>query len=340
VTTESRVVITGGAGFLGSVLGQRLARKGRRVLLLDNMRYGQIDNLVSDGKLVAPFLARDIRDAAFVNYLDQGDVIVHLAAISALPECEAYPMEAWAVNTAAVAHVLAAARFKRVRRFIFASTSAVYENSPKGAHTEEDPVSPDLVYSMTKTAAERLCQAAATNYGQDVMIFRFFNVYGPHQDYQRPNPPFTSYIAREAVANRECVIYNNREDVKRDYIHVDDLLRLIEIAIDDDRRYGGNVFNAGSGTAYSVPELLDVFAEVLGRTLRVRFDDPANIWHRYSHLLEGGQSLSPNRVEREVYKSAICDNRKAASHFSWQPQISIHDGLRGVIDYVRTRTKT
>jgi UDP-glucose 4-epimerase len=130
------------------------------------------------------------------------------------------------VNVAGVGNVLEAARRACVRRVIFSSTSAVYEKTQSERFSESDEIRPDLIYACTKAAAEQLCDAFAVNYGMDIGICRFFNVYGPHQDVTRTSPPFTSYVARELVMNRSPKLFNN-SDARRDYVHSDDVVELL-----------------------------------------------------------------------------------------------------------------
>ncbi|MGH7710514.1 MAG: NAD-dependent epimerase/dehydratase family protein, partial [Gemmatimonadaceae bacterium] len=152
MTTLSRVLITGGAGFVGSQLGAYLARQGYDVLLLDNMRYGHLDNLLEDGRPFARFAGRDIRDPSIEKLFEGIDVVFHLAGIAALPECEANPARTYDVHVSGTAAVLRWARQAGVRRVVFASTSAVYENSASDCQAESEHVAPDLVYSTTKYA--------------------------------------------------------------------------------------------------------------------------------------------------------------------------------------------
>lgn len=328
------ILITGGAGFVGSQLAWKLSALGNRVWVLDNLSYGYLDNLVYEGNSFKNFLCRDVRDPKLINcFRNKGiEVIIHLAGVSSLPECESKPSQAYDINVTATANVLELARSLEVRRFIFASTSAVYENCKAKRFKESDLVDPDLVYSSTKLAAERICQSYAKNYNLDVLICRFFNVYGPHQDIHRPHPPFTSYLAKQLVTGNQPVIFNNTE-YKRDYIFVEDLVQLITLMLSCQNKYSAEVFNVGSGVGYSSKQIYNALAEVSGKVLEPKFEDPIGYWDKYPEIFQGTYGLKRNRVIKEVHKHSIADLEKTSSTFNWSPKTSLISGLKSVYEY-------
>ena len=326
----TKILITGGAGFVGSQLGRRLAADGHDVVLLDNMSFGQLDNLLVDGRPYARFVCQDIRDPRTVDLYQEVDCVFHLAGIAALPVCQLDPREAYDVNVAGTGAVLEASRRAGVRRVVFSSTSAVYERTAGGSLHENATIAPDLVYACTKHAAEELCRGYTLNYGLDVVICRFFNVYGPHQDVLRASPPFTSYVARELAHDRSPVLYNQRSDVRRDYVHVEDVIELLLRMMHHAQAHEAEAFNICSGIGHSVPELFDVFRLVSGKSVEATYRDPAEFWDRYPELFAGSFPLSRERVIEEVYKSAIGTNAKARATFDWQPTLDLTAGVRSV----------
>lgn len=333
---KTRIVITGGAGFIGSQLGHTLHQAGWDVVLLDNLSFGHVDNLVVDGRLWGTFVAADIRDANLARRFEGADCVVHLAGIAALPVCQANPQHAFDVNTSGTANVLEAARRAGVRRVIFSSTSAVYERSPGAIHAETDPVQPDLIYAQTKLAAEQICRAYALNNDLDVIVARFFNVYGPHQDFKRKSPPFTSYLAREYVHRRVPVLFNNSREARRDYVHSSDVIALLLKMIQSGERYRADIFNIGSGSAYSVPELVEFMQAMAGAAdLQPAYRNPEEYWNAYPELFDSKMPLSRQRVRDEVFKSAIADPKKTERSFDWNAGIDIRAGLKSVYDYAR-----
>jgi nucleoside-diphosphate-sugar epimerase len=332
MSAKRKVVITGGAGFIGSQLGYRLVQEEWDVVLLDNMYAGYLDNLVVDGKTFGTLVVRDIRDPGLTRVMDGAEVVFHFAGIAPLPVCQSEPMFGYDVNTSGTANVLEAARRAGVRRVIFSSTSAVYECNTNPKLCESDPVSPNLVYAMTKLASEALCKAFAENYGMDILIPRFFNVYGPHQDFRRTSPPFTSYVARELCANRVPVLYN-KSDARRDYVHMDDVIRLLVQMIDAPKKYSAEVFNVASGKGFSVRELYQKLARIANKKIEPEFRSPEVFWDAYDALFLPPFPLSRERVKKEVFKTAIASTSKTEQEFGWKVAIDIDEGLASVYEY-------
>lgn len=326
-----KIVITGGAGFIGSELAWALKLSGHDVFVLDNFSYGYIDNLIRDGKLGIQFKDVDVRSSEIGNFFKNVDTIFHFAGISALPVCQENPSMAYEVNTAAVANVLEQARLHNVRRVIFSSTSAVYENT-KGNAYENQPVDPDLVYASSKRMAELICKNYSKNYGMDILVPRFFNVYGPHQDINRQSPPFTSYLIKEIMSDRTPVLFNNT-DVQRDYIHVDDVISLLIKMMESDKTFSGDVFNVCSTQGYSVPELVELVQRLAGKQIECTWGDPQDFWNKYPALFQSNATLSRKRIEKEVYKQSIGSNGLARRTFDWSPRIDINAGLSSIINY-------
>jgi nucleoside-diphosphate-sugar epimerase len=259
------VLITGGAGFIGSSLAKYLLTKKINVKILDNLEYGYKDNYEDNLILKKNFILADVRDKNFSKYLKNVDTIFHFAGISSLPECESNPTKAYDVNTNGVVNVLNSCRNANVKRIIFASTSAIYENNTTNkSHSENEYVYPNLTYATTKYCAEQVCKTYAQNYGMDIIICRFFNVFGAHQDFKREYPPFTSYLVREILNNRKPIIYNT-SNVKRDYIYADDLLQYLYLMGNDKRKYCAEIFNLCSNKGYSTPDITKTIYKCLNK---------------------------------------------------------------------------
>ena len=146
----AKILITGGAGFIGSQLGYSLYKEGHEVLLLDNMSYGKLDNLIIDGKTFGEFIGMDIRSKELYSVMKNVDYVFHFAGIAPLPDCQSDPYNAIDVNVAGTANVLDAARYNGVKRVIFSSTSATYENNKTFPSKEDDETSPYLIYGLAE----------------------------------------------------------------------------------------------------------------------------------------------------------------------------------------------
>ena len=322
--------MTGGAGFVGSNLARNLSSAGHEITIVDNLKYGYAHNL--SGLESAKFIHSDLRDLNLVALLKNMDAVFHFAGISSLPECEANPAEAFSVNTTLVASLLHAIRFSNVKRLIFSSTSAVYENNTKSPFKESDPVNPDLIYSMTKQSAENLCTAFFQNYGLETIICRFFNVYGPNQDYLRKFPPFTSYIVREVLAGRVPVIYNS-EPIVRDYIFIDDLVEILTRLLHHPHPLGGEIYNLCSNFTYTPIEILNTLSQITEGKNDFITGDPRKFWYKEESLFESNHALSESRISREVYKASIGSNQKMLDRFGFSPSITMESGLRKILDF-------
>jgi len=333
-----RIVITGGAGFIGSQLGKRLHLQGHDVVLLDNMSYGHLDNLLLDGAPFGRFLCKDIRDPGLAGFMEGAEVVVHLAGIAPLPVCQVNPGAAYDVNVGGLGNVLEASRRIGVRRVIFSSTSAVYEKTKLPLLTEDAPIKPDLVYAMTKAAGESLCDGFAANYDMDIVICRFFNVFGPHQDVKRLSPPFTSYVARELVMGRQPMLYNNTA-ARRDYVHCDDVVTLLDKMMFADGHFAAERFNICTGVGSSVPELYRIFQEISGSDMEPVYSDPSTFWDRYPELFGEHHGLSRDRIREEVYKDAIGSPAKTEAVFGFRPSADIRSGIASVYSDAASRLR-
>lgn len=331
-----KVVITGGAGFIGSELGKRLSGEGHEVVLLDDMSFGHVDNLLIDGKQFGRLVVKDIRSKGLEQVLDGADTVFHLAGIAPLAVCQSDPIRCYDVNVSGVANVLEAARRVGVRRVVFSSTSAVYEKTKSDRLRESDAIAPDLIYASSKAAAERVCDAFALNYGMDVVIARFFNVFGPHQDIERTSPPFTSYVARELALGRTPKLFNS-SGARRDYVFSTDLIEALTRMMAAEGRFQADRFNLCSGTGHSVPEIVETFLSVSGRAMQPEYGDPERYWDAYPALFEGEYTLSRARVAEEVFKNAIGDPSKTNERFGWSATTGMQDGIEQVYAYAVDR---
>ncbi|ORC87400.1 uDP-glucose 4-epimerase [Trypanosoma theileri] len=330
-----RILITGGAGFIGSQLGVHFHRQGYEVILLDNMAFGYKDNLIVNGKRFGMFVLADVLDERTYKFYEGVDTVFHFAAISALPVCQQNPRYAADVNIAGAASALEASRLAGVRRFIFSSTSAVYENNSEPILVESLPVTPKLIYPLTKYQAELLVKSFGVSYGMDFVIMRFFNVYGPHQDVRRRSPPFTSYIARELVRGRRPVLHGTGKQ-QRDYVYIMDLINLAELLMTA-ARAKCEIVNVASGKSYSTREMFDMVAEITNRKdIKPYFQNAKSFWNAYSHLSKGSYPLDQNLIEGEVEKRVLGSYEKAKELVGWNPRISMKEGLEKIVDYIKS----
>lgn len=326
----SKILITGGAGFIGSQLGYQFDKEGHDVILLDNMSYGRLDNLVINGETFGTFVGIDIRSKDIYRIMEGVDYVFHLAGIAPLPDCQSDPYNAINVNVSGTANVLDAARFHGVKRVIFSSTSAVYENNKKFPCSEEDNVFPSLLYPNSKLQSEMLCKSYVDTYGLDVVILRFFNVFGPHQDLKRKHPPLIGYVIRELFYNRVPILHSNGLQ-ERDYVYTQDVIDLCKIVMTKEN-IKAEIFNVASGVTYSVRDIYKIISDYMCKNIEPLYNDAAEFWNKYPSLYEGQFTLKKEILEKEVNKYALGTNDKAKA-IGWEPKVSMEQGLKNSVNY-------
>lgn len=330
----SRILITGAAGFIGSQLAHALWQRGEDIVLLDDFSYGLEDNLIfDDHDFREEILREDVCDEAMLFDLcekERFDYIYHIAAITPLPDCQVNPGRAITVNVAGTANVLEAARRFGARNVIFASTSAVYENCTQFPTKEEDAVPPSLIYSSGKYAAEQVCRGFADVYGMNVTVLRFANVYGPHIDCLRTQPPVAGYLIRELFYDRQPVLHSDGEQ-RRDFVYVED---LIELAIRVKDNEGYDCVNVSTNTTHSINELCQTIAKIMGKEHIIpAYTDSSHYWKRYPKLYEGAYPIAARILDNEVTKYTLCDNTHASQRYGWIPKVSFEEGLRNTVAF-------
>jgi nucleoside-diphosphate-sugar epimerase len=181
-------------------------------------------------------------------------------------------------------------------------------------------------------ASECIVKSFSSNYGIDSVICRFFNVYGPNQDFQRKFPPFTSYLARELVAGRIPTIYNT-DSVKRDYVFIDDLVNMLVLVMSSGKSFRGEVFNLTSNFSYTPIEILNALAKELKQELAFIQGDPLKFWNSEERLTSGNFPLNHERIKKEVFKESVGSPGKFNEYFGYVATTEISDGMAKIIEY-------
>lgn len=330
----SKILITGAAGFIGSQLSYALWKRGEEVWLLDDFSYGLEDNLIfEDHDFRQEIIREDVCNTPILYELcdkQRFDTIYHIAAITPLPDCQINPGRAITVDVAGTVNVLEAARRYGVKNIVFSSTSAVYENCKDFPTKEGDAVPPSLIYSGGKFAAEQFCKDFVDVYGMNVTVLRFANVYGPHIDCLRKQPPVAGYLIRELLHDRAPVLHSNGEQ-RRDFVYVED---LIDLAIRTSTNKGFDIVNVSTNTTHSINELYDTIAHIMGKdNIRPEYVHASNYWKKYPALYEGAYPINEKFLEAEVNKYTLCDNTHALEKYDWKPLVSFEEGLKRTVDF-------
>lgn len=268
-STTPTVLVTGGAGFIGSHLVRALLERSCRVRVLDNFSTGRHE-LLAPMRQSIDVIEGDIRDFPTVCDAVAGvDLVFHLAAMVSVVESVEQPLQAQATNATGTLHILEAARRAGVQRVVQASSCAVYGNSEQLPISEAEPPQPLSPYAATKLAAEQSGQLYTRLYGLETVALRFFNVYGPRQD---PASPYAAVVPRFVAALRagkQPTIYGDGQQ-SRDFVFVGDIVRALWVAATTPGS-GGGIFNVGSGTASSVLDLTTTIGDLLGVAVQPHF---------------------------------------------------------------------
>lgn len=327
-----KILLTGAAGGIGSTLGYYLFSQGHELILADNLRNGYLENLTINGQRFGKFFRADICDFNVDILLRNNyDCIIHLAAITALPDCEVNSVNAIDVNVSGTMNILECARKWGVPHVIFASTSAVYENNKEEVFTEELDINPRLWYSLSKKMAEEVCESYRTNYDMNITTLRFFNVFGPRQDIHRKNPPLLNYVVRELKNGNFPTLHSTGEQ-KRDYIHVDDVVKLIDICLDVKPN---DTFNVCTGTLLSVNQIVQYVSETLGANIQPTYRDAYKLWDNYPELFSGSYPLKKEIVEKETNKYSRGSYKKAKEILGWDPNVDLETLIKKVASEIQ-----
>jgi len=323
------IMITGVAGGIGSTLALQLTQKGHNVIGVDNMNNGYYDNLfdgtIKGGEKVCKFYERDIRDDISIPLIleeEKIDIVIHLAAITSLPEAESHPHETIDVNVGGTAAILDAVRKSNVMRTIIASTSAIYENNTIMPYIENLPVEPRLIYPLSKKLMEEVIKSYRVNYSMDIVTLRFFNVFGPRQDAHRKSPPLINYIIRCVAENEQATFYSDGSQ-KRDYVYVDDVTDMITLCMTTSKA-AGETFNVCTGTLTSVSDIIGYAEKAFGK-FDHRFMSSERYWGAYKLLHKGQHPLRSEIIEKEVNKRALGSFERAKSVLGWIPNTNIEE---------------
>ncbi|MBC2655601.1 NAD-dependent epimerase/dehydratase family protein [Pseudomonas sp. MSSRFD41] len=257
------VLITGGAGFIGSNLADALLAKGYSVRVLDDLSTGKPANLPLDNPRVE-LIEGDVADAALVNRVMQGcSAVVHLAAVASVQASVDDPVQTHQSNFIGTLNVCEAMREQGVKRVLFASSAAVYGNNGEGQSIDEDtPKAPLTPYASDKLASEHYLDFYRRQHGLEPAIFRFFNIFGPRQDPSSPYSGVISIFCERAQKGLPITVFGDGEQT-RDFVYIGDLVEVLVQAIEAPRLEEGAV-NVGLNQATTLKQLLAALGEVVG----------------------------------------------------------------------------
>jgi nucleoside-diphosphate-sugar epimerase len=307
-------LVTGGAGFIGSHVAERLLRQGGRVRVLDNFSTGRREHLdfASGAGDALEVIEADLRDLAAVERAARGvEVVYHQAAMRSVPRSIDDPLGANDNNVNGTLHVLEAARRHGVRRVVYASSSSVYGDNPELPKREDQPTAPISPYAVSKAAGEQYARVWSKLYGVETVGLRYFNVFGPRQD---PKSEYAAVLPRFilwAFRGEPLQVHGDGHQ-SRDFTFIDNVVEANLLA-GQAPDASGEAFNVGCGERTSLLEVIAMLEAILGRKLE-RLHAPSR----------GGD-----------VPHTLADVSKAKRLMGYAPLVGFADGFRRTVEYFR-----
>jgi UDP-glucose 4-epimerase len=309
---DSHILVTGGAGFIGSTLANYLLKTGNTVTVIDDLSMGDWKNLIGSENLTK--ITGSVTDKTLLSqkFFEENnfDYIFHLAAIASVADSVARPVETHEVNFNSTFYILETLRQTqtRLKRFVFSSSAAIYGDEPTLPKVEESIIRPSTPYAVDKFASERMAALYYNLYGVPTSMTRFFNVFGPNQNPASPYSGFISILVDRLKNDKPLTIFGDGEQ-SRDFVYVEDVIQaLLLIATSEDSI--GEVYNVGTGKASSLNDLIHFSQEVTGKALDVTYTTPR----------EGDIKHSLSNVEK-------------LKAIGYEPQFNLETGMKKYLAY-------
>tara|TARA_A100001015_G_scaffold301765_1_gene389070 strand:+ start:1368 stop:2384 length:1017 start_codon:yes stop_codon:yes gene_type:complete len=332
-----KILITGICGFVGSSLAQILCEDDQLDIHgVDDLSFGykqRIEGL--ENKII--FYEKDV-DSFCLSDETNFDIIINAAAVAPLPDNQVNHNRSLAINVGTLGSLIDFMIKTGCKKMIHFSSSAVYEGLPSkiySGHAVGDKLEPHLMYPISKYLSEVYLEAQAKVYGFDITALRLFNLYGPRQDYFRKQPPLLGYLIKNILQKKPVTLFASPE-AKRDYIYILDLINFIKIILNQsyiEKRY--KAVNIGSGSAYSVYDLVEKLEEISGQKLIYNKGNKKKFWDKYPSMFENKIPLPEDIVQTEVDKVSFCNLDETIKQFNWSPETKIESGLKMCFDYAK-----
>ncbi|MEW6604670.1 MAG: SDR family NAD(P)-dependent oxidoreductase [Thermoproteota archaeon] len=304
----SRALVTGGMGFIGSHIVDELIARGIETYVIDNLSTGTLENLAQHrGSRLLHFMAGDVREVEALLEDTSIDVVFHEAAIASVPKSVSHPMLVHDVNVNLTLQLLNYCVKAGVKRFIFASSAAVYGILESEA-SEDMVCRPNSPYGAGKLAVENYLHAYRRTYGLETVMLRYFNVYGRRQRYSDYSGVITVFINKLLRGERPTIFGDGLQ--VRDFVHVEDIVQANMLAMESANAVG-EMFNVASGRATSILDLVQIIKELVGA---------ADIDHQFA----------PPRLGDMKFGLASIDKIRAI--LGYDPKVRMQHGLKSLIE--------
>ncbi len=303
------VLVTGGAGFIGSHVVDKLVNEGYYVRVIDNLSSGKLANIQKHlDNFKVEFVKGDIRDVSFVKESLNGvNIVVHMAALVSVPLSTENPNLTFDVNLQGTLNLLRSSVEKHVNRFVFISSCAVYGDPESLPITEQAKTNPISPYAESKLIGERYCLGFSERELLPSVVLRLFNVFGPRQGVSDYSGVITRFVD-QCKDNLPLTIYGDGSQT-RDFVNVKDIAKAVLATVKNDE-VTNEVFNVGSGKPIAIKELAETVFELAGMPSKI--------------------SYKPIRVGD--IKNSYADISKAKKLLDFEPEVSLRKGLKELID--------
>ncbi|MDO8728313.1 MAG: NAD-dependent epimerase/dehydratase family protein [bacterium] len=296
-----KVLVTGVAGFIGSNLAERLITDGYAVVGIDNLSYGIMEQVPKE----VQFYNVDIRSKDMYPFFQGVDAVFHLAAKNCLPDCQTDPVETMDINVMGTVNVFEAAKRAGVSKMMYAQSSVLEEGEKrlKG------------FYAISKVAGQWIDEGYKDAFGLTTVALRYFNVYGPRQDYRRASSPIISKFIIKMLKGEPPLLFVDDDKNKRDFVYIDDI-NDFHIQCLTDERVNNKLFRLGSGKNTSINELFNTIKKVTGSSIEPLVKE------------------RPNDPDFQPVES-VADISDAAT-IDWIPKTSLKTGIAATVEYLKS----
>jgi len=313
--SDAHVLVTGGAGFIGSHIAERLLREGARVRIMDNYSTGRRENLIGiagENGSALQVVEADLRDAAAVRSAVEGVThVVHQAALASVQRSVLDPGPTHDVNATGTLELLLAARDAGVKRYVFAGSSSVYGDQPELPKRESMAPGPLSPYALSTSVGESYARLFFSLYGLETVTLRYFNVFGPRQNPDSQYAAVIPLFVRAALSGEAPTIYGDGRQT-RDFTYIDNVVEANLLALSRPG-VGGSVFNIACGDRISLLDLLGEIGRITGRALTPNFE-------------------APRAGDVRDSQAAIDEARE---RLGYAPRVTLADGLERTVAWVR-----
>ena len=310
---NAKCLVTGGAGFIGSHIVERLVGKGVRVRVVDNLSTGHIRRLNSLLPTIE-LLEGDLADDAIAHRAVDGvDYVLHQAAIPSVQRSIRDPIVSNRANVTATLNLLESCRKHGVRRVVYAASSSAYGDTPVLPKREDMPANPLSPYALQKFTAERYAMMYHELFGLQTVSLRYFNVFGPSQD---PNSEYSAVIPKfiTKLLHAETLTIFGDGEQSRDFTYVDNVVEANLLALEATEA-PGKVFNIGCGERISLNHLVRLLEKILGVTAKLEYQPPRS----------------------GDVRDSLADINLAKSALGYSPRVAIEEGLRKTVEWFRSQ---